>query len=543
MPGCFSRLCLRTSGRLRAACQRGFISDVYASPQGSISTVADQIAKTPGELERNLTLSFKPSSNTLKQTSIVPEKFAWHSRLPLSCSDRGVGSVLPFAGQGILYPFASSTSLRTENFTFRVHYSVAHRPGKAGSKSRVQSDRNTRLQPRGTGSTRRSSQTGKTRLKVLQKTDRKRAFPSSLSPSKSRHVTGVKERGKRRLASSLKPESNDDGERIKRRRKRIKAHPRDITFKRGLDPDTSSISLPVSASGEKAKEDKPLSQNAKFRQIEPSRELLRQIEENLLGRRRLLEWRRAGFDPTRTSPLDDVPGSKDSRAQIQETVFRQKLTFIAAAKIASSLPPTRYTEIAFAGRSNVGKSSLINSLTRQWHVARTSDKPGLTQTINFFTLGNQLCLVDLPGYGFAFAKDQVKENWEELVQEYVTSRPNLKRVCLLVDAKWGLKPRDQQLIQLMESSRTRYQIILTKTDLLPPLDLARRATQILQILKDHRSLIQPLIMVSSKSGAGLSHLRASLARVVSGDSQVFRGGFILATSCGPLRTDTLMVFP
>ncbi|KAL2629806.1 hypothetical protein R1flu_014492 [Riccia fluitans] len=396
---------------------------------------------------------------------------------------------------------------------------VAHRPAKAGTKPRAKLEGNTRLRTWVVGYTRRNAQTGKIRSKDLQKSARRRPGSSLVSTRKPARITGIKERGKRGLASSLRGENDDDGGRLKRKRKRIRPHPRDNTFKRGLDRDNSNISLPVSSLEQKATEEKPLSQNAKFRQIEPSRELLRQIEENLLGRRRLLEWRRAGFDPTRTAPLDDVPGSEDRRAPIQETCFKQKLTFIAAAKIASSFPPTRYAEIAFAGRSNVGKSSLINALTRQWGVARTSDKPGLTQAINFFSLGNELCLVDLPGYGFAFAKDHVREDWEELVKEYVASRSCLKRVCLLVDAKWGLRPKDQELIQLMESSRTRYQIILTKTDILPPLDLARRATQILQILKDHRSLIQPLIMVSSKNGAGLSNLRASLARVVSRDSR------------------------
>ncbi|KAJ6297585.1 hypothetical protein OIU78_023197 [Salix suchowensis] len=148
---------------------------------------------------------------------------------------------------------------------------------------------------------------------------------------------------------------------------------------------------------------------------------------NFLGRRRLIELKRAGYNTDLSAPLDNIPFSTSSeRERIEENIFRNKLTFFAAAKVSSSFPPPGLPEIAFAGRSNVGKSSLLNSLTRQWGVARTSDKPGLTQTINFFELGN-ICLVDLPGYGFAYAKEEVKDSWEELVKEYVSMRVNLKK--------------------------------------------------------------------------------------------------------------------
>lgn len=190
-----------------------------------------------------------------------------------------------------------------------------------------------------------------------------------------------------------------------------------------------------------------------------------------------------------------------------------KLTFFAAAKVSSSFPPPDVPEIAFAGRSNVGKSSLLNALTRQWGVVRTSDKPGLTQTINFFSLGSKLSLVDLPGYGFAYAKEEVKDAWEELVKEYVSTRVGLRRVCLLVDTKWGMKPRDQELIDLMERSQTKYQIVLTKTDMVFPMDVARRAMQIEERLRANKSIVQPLMMVSSKSGAGIRSLRTVLAKI------------------------------
>lgn len=257
-----------------------------------------------------------------------------------------------------------------------------------------------------------------------------------------------------------------------------------------------------------------MSMNAQFRSIQPSPSILSYVEDNLLGRRRLIELRRAGYNTELSAPLDNIPFSTSSeRERIEESIFRNKMTFFAAAKVSSSFPPPGLPEIAFAGRSNVGKSSLLNSLTRQWGVVRTSDKPGLTQTINFFELGSKLCLVDLPGYGFAYAKEEVKDAWEELVKEYVSTRVGLKRVCLLIDTKWGMKPRDHELINLMERSQTKYQIVLTKTDTVFPIDVARRAMQIEENLKANKSVVQPLMMVSSKSGAGVRCLRTALTKI------------------------------
>ncbi|KAK4838157.1 hypothetical protein QYF36_011498 [Acer negundo] len=256
---------------------------------------------------------------------------------------------------------------------------------------------------------------------------------------------------------------------------------------------------------EKAKEKKKdleknaeMSKNAQFRSIQPSPSILSFVEDNLLGRRRSIEIRRAGYNIELSAPLDNIPLSTSSeRERIEENIFRNKMEFFAAAKISSSFPAPDLPEIAFAGRSNVGKSSLLNALTRQWGVVRTSDKPGLTQTINFFNLGTKLCLVDLPGYGFAYAKEEVKDAWEELVKEYVSTRVGLKRVCLLIDTKWGMKPRDHELINLMERSQTKYQIVLTKTDTVFPMDVARRAMQIEESLKANRSIVEPVMMLGS----------------------------------------------
>ncbi|XP_042502771.1 myb-like protein X isoform X2 [Macadamia integrifolia] len=253
----------------------------------------------------------------------------------------------------------------------------------------------------------------------------------------------------------LDDESVETERPFKKKKRVIRIDPHDISNKR-LD-DGISVNESIVKKKSDPEEKTELSKNAQFRAIQPSPSILSFVEDNLLGRRRLIELRRSGYNIELSAPLDNVPFSTSSeRERIEESVFRNKLTYFAAAKVSSSFPPAELPEIAFAGRSNVGKSSLLNALTRQWGVVRTSDKPGLTQTINFFELGKKLCLVDLPGYGFAYAKEEVKDAWEELVKEYVSTRVGLKRVCLLIDTKWGMKPRDHELINLME--RTSRQI-------------------------------------------------------------------------------------
>ncbi|KAF9425074.1 hypothetical protein BGZ94_007861 [Podila epigama] len=169
-------------------------------------------------------------------------------------------------------------------------------------------------------------------------------------------------------------------------------------------------------------------------------------------------------------------------------------------------------EIAIVGRSNVGKSTMLNTLTESPNTARVSSKPGLTRQLNFYRCGDKFVLVDMPGYGFAFAKEADKVAWKELIEEYLANRKTLKRIYVMIDARHGLKVVDKEFLTMLDSKSKKFQVVLTKCDLVPPPDLARCYMLVQEDLKKNfrHAITDRLLMVSSYTGAGMNNLRKDM---------------------------------
>ena len=199
-----------------------------------------------------------------------------------------------------------------------------------------------------------------------------------------------------------------------------------------------------------------------------------------------------------------------------EALFRAPSTFVKGVVGMDGLPQDGRPEVAFAGRSNVGKSSLINALTARKSLARVSVTPGRTRELNFFTLGKdaEFYLVDMPGYGYARASKADVKDWTRLVRDYLRGRRELKRVFLLIDARHGLKDNDRETMTLMDEAAVSYQVVLTKADKPKPTELAEIVAKVVEELAKHPAAYPEVIATSARTGSGIHELRAAVAAVL-----------------------------
>ena len=209
--------------------------------------------------------------------------------------------------------------------------------------------------------------------------------------------------------------------------------------------------------------------------------------------------------------MDELSYSEED-IEAARVLFAQPATFMMGAVRMDGMPPPSLPEVAFAGRSNVGKSSLINGLVGQNHLARASNSPGRTREVNFFVLAEKLRLVDLPGYGFARVSKTVADKFQDLGRAYLRGRVNLKRVYLLIDARHGLKSVDTEALDALDVAAVSYQIVLTKADKIKQVELDDTIAKTQKAIAKRPAAFPVVLATSSEKGYGLPELRAEIAR-------------------------------
>lgn len=201
----------------------------------------------------------------------------------------------------------------------------------------------------------------------------------------------------------------------------------------------------------------------------------------------------------------------DAFIEAGRLLFAGPIAFERGVVGMEHLPEGDLPEVAFAGRSNVGKSSLINALTGRLKLARASTEPGRTRELNFFRMGDRLRLVDLPGYGYAKAPKSEIGRWTALTRDYLRGRQSLKRVILLIDGRHGLKPDDKDVMDALDKSAVNYQLVLTKGDKVKPTELAQTQAATAAAIKKRPAAHPEIIATSSDTGLGIEQLRAEIA--------------------------------
>ncbi|MBA4323629.1 MAG: YihA family ribosome biogenesis GTP-binding protein [Rhodobacter sp.] len=206
-----------------------------------------------------------------------------------------------------------------------------------------------------------------------------------------------------------------------------------------------------------------------------------------------------------------APEPEDEARERGRLLFAGPVTFVKGVVAMSGLPPADRLEVCFAGRSNVGKSSLINALTGRKTLARASNTPGRTQEINYFALGEERYLVDLPGYGYAEAPVAVVAKWQALLKQYLSGRVTLRRAFVLIDARHGVKAVDEEILKLLDRSAVTFQAVLTKVDKINRVEREAVIDQVKGALGKHPAAYPELVVTSSEKGEGIETLRAIIA--------------------------------